>query len=57
VAFNLVFGGTVYWEVVAIVGALSAGFSTGSVALAKRGERELIGGPDARPALREGQGS
>ena len=52
VAFNLVFGGTVYWGVVLVVAALSAGFSSGSVALAKRADSKLIEGDEQPlPAL------
>ena len=46
VAFNLVFGGTIYWEAVLIVALFSAGFSSGSVALAKRADTKLIEGDD-----------
>ena len=44
VAFNLVFGGTIYWGAVLTVALVSAGFSSGSVALAKRSDTRLIEG-------------
>jgi hypothetical protein len=52
VAFNLVFGGTIYWGAVLTVALFSAGFSSGSVALAKRSDAKLIEGADeALPSL------
>jgi hypothetical protein len=46
VAFNLVFGGTIYWGAVLTIAIFSAGFSSGSVALAKRDDATLIEGAD-----------
>jgi len=46
VAFNLVFGGTIYWGAVLTIALFSAGFSSGSVALAKRSDAKLIEGAD-----------
>jgi hypothetical protein len=52
VAFNLLFGGTIYWGAVLTVALFSAGFSSGSVALAKRADAKLIeGAQEATPSL------
>ena len=46
-AFNLVYSGTVYWNSsMLFIALLSAGVSSGSVALAKRADKKLIEGDD-----------
>ena len=55
VAFNLVLGGTIYWGAVLTVALFSAGFSSGSVALAKRSDAKLIEGADESGLSLEGE--
>jgi hypothetical protein len=56
VAFNLAFGGTIYWGAVLTVALFSAGFSSGSVALAKRSDAKVIEGDDESALSLEGDG-
>jgi peptidoglycan/LPS O-acetylase OafA/YrhL len=55
VAFNLVNAGTVYWQALLTISLLSAGLSSGTVALAKRADRKLIEGDDEPLPALEGE--
>jgi len=54
-AFNLVSSGTVFWESLLMMSLLTAGLSSGSVALAKRADRKLIEGDDEPLPALEGE--
>ena len=54
-AFNLVNSGTVYWQALLTVSLLSAGVSSGSVALARRADKKLIQAEDEPLPSLEGE--
>lgn len=56
VVFNLINGGTIYWQALLTVTLLSSGLASGTVALAKRADRkELTKGDDEPLPALEGE--